>query len=887
MKLTLAILPSGDLHARLDPDAPPLPEAVALRVQTAFAQNSLAGILQLGAAEVATALPPTWAWWRDYAVRYLTALRRLPEPEDDAQRQLPVPYADLPALVLTAPPLPGGEYLDVALLARLWTQLDQTLPMLAQGQVAAWLAAQHPSWHAVGRVHLNLAEHKQDPDLPFAFLATYTTRLSAAARPQHLPLGRAVRDASATGDTQGLLALLAPVQLAAAQSPWLAKKVAAGQLYAPVRWSASDAFEFLREVPTLEATGLIVRMPQSWPRGRPARPQVTATIGGVSSEALSAGALLDFEVGVTLGGDPLTVAEVRGLLAGVDGLQLLRGQWVEVDGQRLRTMLSHYEAVQARAEQGGLSFHEAMRVLAGAETGAEQTERDVQAWSTVTAGPWLAQALAELRSPQGHLAPADPGASLAAQLRPYQTQGVGWLHLLVRLGLGACLADDMGLGKTLQVLALLRTLQRQGTGGPTLVVMPASLLGNWQAEIARFSPELTVRLAHGSATPETAWQPQAVVDVVLTTYGTAARDERLRNQHWRLCILDEAQAIKNAGARQTRAVKQLRADARIAMTGTPVENRLGDLWSLMDFCNPGLLGSAPAFAKFCKQLALAPDGFAPLRKLVQPYLLRRRKTDKAVISDLPDKTELQAFCGLSRLQAALYQSSVDTLAEQLHRLNGMARRGVILAFLMRFKQICNHPSQWLGDGGWQPDQSGKFARLREIAEVIAERQEKLLVFTQFRETTAPLHAFLQGVFGRQGLVLHGDTPIRERSQLVARFQTDPDVAFFVLSLKAGGTGLNLTAAAHVVHFDRWWNPAVEDQATDRAFRIGQKHNVLVHKFVCRGTVEERIDAMIADKRALSQAVLQGGGEATLTELSDSDLMAMVRLDLASIQDDAG
>jgi non-specific serine/threonine protein kinase len=698
-----------------------------------------------------------------------------------------------------------------------------------------------------------------------------------------------VREAAASGDNTGLLALLAPIQRAAALCPWLQSKVDAGELFAPVRWSALEAFEFLREVPLLEQAGLLVRMPESWRQGRPARPQVTATVGSAQTAGLNQDALLDFRVSVTLDGQPLTAEEVRTLLAGVEGLQLLRGQWVEVDRARLQAILQHYENAQATAASGGLTFHEAMRLLSGADLGGKAApDAETRAWAEVVAGPWLADTLRELRSPQGDFLPAAPGPDLLAILRPYQQQGVAWLHLLVRLGLGACLADDMGLGKTLQVLGLFLALRRQGVGGPALVVVPASLLGNWQAEVLRFAPSLRLRVLHGSAAPDVALPvcEQASVqdfDVILTTYGAVTRDQRLTGVRWRLVVLDEAQAIKNPGALQTRAIKRLQAPARIAMTGTPVENRLGDLWSLMDFLNPGLLGAAKSFGNAIKRMDATPDGYAPLRKLVQPYLLRRRKTDKAVIQDLPDKTEVQAFCGLSRMQAALYQSAVDAMREQLLSSDGIQRRGLILAFLMRFKQICNHPSQWLGDGAWSPADSGKFARLRDIAEVVAARQEKLLVFTQFRETTAPLQAFLQGVFGRPGLVLHGNTPIPARQRLVEQFQSDDNTPFFVLSLKAGGTGLNLTAAAHVVHFDRWWNPAVEDQATDRAYRIGQKRNVLVHKFVCRGTVEERIDALIAGKRDLAGAVLQGGGENVLTELSDRDLLAMVALDLEAAQ----
>jgi non-specific serine/threonine protein kinase len=353
----------------------------------------------------------------------------------------------------------------------------------------------------------------------------------------------------------------------------------------------------------------------------------------------------------------------------------------------------------------------------------------------------------------------------------------------------------------------------------------------------------------------------------------------LHQRDWDLVILDEAQAIKNAGTRQSRAVKELRAAGRIALTGTPVENRLSDLWSLFDFLNPGLLGNAKAFAGFVKKMeASAPPSYQPLRTLVQPYILRRLKTDKRVIADLPDKTEVKAFCGLTRQQAALYEQAVRDLKEKLENTDGIQRRGLVLAQLMRFKQICNHPAQLLGHGDYDAKYSGKFQRLAELCEELAQRQEKALVFTQFREVAEPLARFLEGVFGRPGLVLHGGTAVGKRRALVESFQRETGPPFFVLSLKAGGTGLNLTAASQVIHFDRWWNPAVEDQATDRAFRIGQTRNVLVHKFVCRGTVEERIDALIAEKTHLARDVVEGG-ERLLTEMEDAELLEFVALDV--------
>jgi superfamily II DNA or RNA helicase len=866
------------------------------QLERAFARGAGHGLLHLG-AEVGSALPLELSYWRELGARYMTALCALPGLSQDGPK-LPVAppsTAELDAMAASAPPMIGAEYLTATILGELWRSIDAAFDMElgeAGEPAQAFLKRRHPAWNLVGRVHFNLAENRNDADAPFAFLASYTTRLSADGKAQHLPLGRALQEYAGARNRDRLLSLLTPVQRAAERCPWLKTMVDTGQIYHALRWKPTQAVQFLKDAPTLESAGVVVRMPATWRMGQPPRPQVKATIGGGPPAGLGLDALLDFQVEVTLDGERLSAAETEQLLVHSEGLALIRGKWVEVDRARLGRALEQFEAVQQRAAAQGLSFGEAMRLLAGAGIGHDGAGGRAEVdWSEAVAGPWLAETLAALRRPDGTIQ-VDAGQFINGTLRPYQRDGVRWLYLLARLRLGACLADDMGLGKSIQVLALLLLLKHEAGADrkPCLLVAPASLLANWMAEIEKFAPGLRAIVIHPSAPIEVprpgSARDLAAVDLAITSYGYLARTAWLQDVEWRLTALDEAQAIKNPAAKQTKLVKSLRADARIALTGTPIENRLGDLWSIFDFINPGLLGSATQFSAYAKGLAeRTHNAYGSLRDLVRPYILRRMKTDKSIIADLPDKTEVKAFCGLSRKQAALYRQTVEELARRLENSDGMQRRGIVLAFLMRLKQICNHPAQWLG-GDWSEADSGKLARLRDIAEVAAARQEKALIFTQFREATAPLAEFLGRVFGRPGLVLHGGTEVRQRKDLVRRFQDDAGLPFFVLSLKAGGAGLNLTAASHVIHFDRWWNPAVENQATDRAFRIGQTRNVLVHKFICRGTVEDRIDAMIESKQQLVGDLLTGGAEILLTEMRDSELLSLVTLDLAAAMHDA-
>jgi len=890
MSHDLAITPIG--HLMLVEQTTTTEELAAPPKQllAAFEEDTAHGLLHLAAHDLPARLPPAFGYVRSFARGYLTKLcqTQAHETANELPALPPPPEAELASWVLQAPPMTGLEYLRVDALNGWWTELDALVReeiRKHKGGAQAYLSDKNPSWRFVGRVTLHLAENKRDPHNPFAFLATYASRLSDQGRIQHEPLERTVQQHAGAKNRQALLALLVPIQRAAERSVLIKRLVESGDIYHPLVWSPREAHQFLQDIPIFEESGLIVRVPDWWKPKSPPRAAVSVKIDGRKASGVGVDSMLDFSVDVSLDGEPLSESEREELLSSVGGLVRLKGKWVEVDREKLAEALKHWQKVERDVGRKGLSFFEGMRMLAGAtieRDAADALPDSTREWTGLSAGPALNELLKQMTAPD-IAEPTPPG--LLAELRPYQRSGVRWLGFLTRLGLGACLADDMGLGKTVQVIGLLLNVKRdhQPRKGPSLLVVPASLIANWKAEIERFAPTLTYAVAHPS---ETSGGKKEVMpaeangfDLIITTYGVLTRQAWLREHEWNLVILDEAQAIKNSGTRQSHAVKELRTAGRVAMTGTPVENRLSDLWSLFDFLNPGLLGAAKTFASFVKKLNARPEhSFQPLRALVQPYILRRLKTDKRVIADLPDKTEVKAFCGLTRRQAALYEESVRDLERKLMEVEGIQRLGLVLAQLMRLKQICNHPDQMLGHGTYDPTHSSKFQRLGELCEELAQRQEKALIFTQFREIVDPVSQFLAGVFGRPGLVLHGGTAVGKRRALVEQFQKEGGPPFFVLSLKAGGTGLNLTAASQVIHFDRWWNPAVENQATDRAFRIGQKKNVLVHKFVCRGTVEERIDAMITEKSGLAHDVVEGG-ERMLTEMKNDELLNFVALDI--------
>jgi len=639
-----------------------------------------------------------------------------------------------------------------------------------------------------------------------------------------------------------------------------------------------QAYAFLREAaPLLEQSGFGVLVPQWWKK-RHKRMGVRATLSPVAGKGvLNLNTLVRFRWRLALGDRTLAPEEFAHLAALKLPLVQVRGEWVELQPEQVEAAIRFWEK---RAAEEEMTLRQALQMGL-----AEEGDVGDLPVVGVEAEGWVDDLLRRLSGGEP-LAELPPPQELVGQLRPYQVRGFSWLAFLRQWGLGACLADDMGLGKTIETIALiLYDLEEGRADGPVLVLCPTSVVGNWGREIARFAPSLRVMVHHGGdrASGEEFLTQACQAHVVISTYALARRDEEtLREVEWAGVVLDEAQNIKNPSAKQTQAIRRLPAGYRVALTGTPVENRLSELWSIMQFLNPGYLGSQKLFrTRFARPIEQYQDqeAAARLRKLVQPFVLRRLKTDSTIIQDLPEKLENKVYCTLTPEQATLYQAVVEDAMRQVEEAEGIQRRGLVLSMLLRLKQICNHPAQFLGDGSSLPGRSGKLARMGEMLEEVLSVNERALVFTQFAEMGALLQTYLQELFGGEVLFLYGGTPAKRRDRMIARFQEERRLqgpAIFVLSLKAGGLGLNLTRANHVFHFDRWWNPAVENQATDRAFRIGQTKDVWVHKFVCGGTLEERIDELIESKKALAESVI-GAGEGWLTELSPDQLREMVTL----------
>ena len=848
-----------------EPDFPATPESE--KDEQLYRTSPWKAVYDLGFAPPDAQEHATFHWLHTLGQTFVRELTRMPGLEiSREQTEVQAPAEVITRLLDALPFGIGAEYVTEDWLKAAFQHMTEVFcrEISAYDQtVALYFTEKLQDLRIPERIFFHLVESRQE-DFPFAFLATYSTR-DGQNRVRHQPLSYALIEYRHSRDK--LLTLLSCLSRAADACPLIAEFTSSGELFHPLRLTAREAYEILRHVPAIEEAGISCRLPDWW-RRKAASVSLSVTIGEKGKSVLNMDSLLSMTPSLTVDGETLTREDIRRLLAQSEGLAFVKGKWVEVDHEKLRALLE-----EMGRYDGDLTMIQALRMQGGLE--GIQTEKDVE----VTSSAYLARLLDQLRHPSKIGQPELP-PDVHAVLRPYQATGYAWLVKMTAMGFGACLADDMGLGKTLQVLTYLAQLHREHPSARVLLVVPASLIGNWEKEVQRFTPDLSLCILHGMSSAKLAEQLNAQsAFMTVTTYGMVGRIDEVKNRTWDCVILDEAQAIKNPATQQSRTIRKLHARSRIAMTGTPIENNLSNLWSLFDFLNKGLLGSSREFDAFVRKLQ-EKGSYAGLKRTVSPFILRRLKTDRSIISDLPEKLETTDYVELTRKQIALYNKEVLDLSEKLEssREDGIARKGLVLQSISRFKQICNHPDQYLGLEEYDPGESGKMQALRDICETIRDKHERVLVFTQYREITPHLDALLKETFGRPGLVISGQVQVKQRTRLVDQFNGDAYVPYMILTIKAGGTGLNLTRANHVILFDRWWNPAVESQAVDRAFRIGQTKDVMVHKFITRSTIEEKIAEMIASKEQLAKDVVGQSGEAWLTEMSNQEILDLVKLE---------
>lgn len=841
-----------------------------------FNKNKYEALYHLGFSGKADWFSPALEYLYRISLSVIREISRQPDIEYSREitwETLSIRTDEVYELIEGVPFVIGREHIGATWVSCVWNRLLLVFCNEIKeydGTVARYFEEKNSDINVSGRVFFHLVENK-DQGYPFAFMATYSTKPAKSKRALHTPLKNSLVEYK--DNEKLLISLLSTVVKAADKSSLISKLMESGELFSPLKFTTEEAYTFLREIPLYEDAGIMCRVPDWWRKKRNSF-QISVAIGEKEPSLVGLDSILDFHPVLRIGDEYIPEKEMREFLSMAEGLVQYKGKWVEVNREKLEDVLEAFEKVKDLSNGNTLTLGEAMRLELHGEKVLGLSSQELEV--SVSNGEWFRSMKEFLARPTSFQA-MDTVPSFKAQLRAYQGEGYRWLHRMWQLGFGACLADDMGLGKTVQVIAFLEYL-RINHGGKALLVLPASLIGNWQHEIERFAPEMTYDILHKSAGKSS--EDLIVKDNVflhITTYGMAARLEELKDRRWDVLILDEAQAIKNPGTKQSKSVKKIPSGMRIALTGTPIENSLSDLWSLFDFLNHGLLGSSKEFSSFVKGLSDDGRGYVRLRKMISPFLLRRLKTDKSIISDLPDKIEINEYAALSKKQVSLYKQLVGKLESNLQESEGIERKGLILSSIMKFKQICNHPDHYLGREEFKSEGSGKFELLRDICQTIYEKRERVIVFTQFKEMTEPISELLTGIFHKEGFVLHGGTSVKNRNKMVEQFNGESYVPFMVLSLKAGGVGLNLTSANHVIHFDRWWNPAVENQATDRAFRIGQTKNVMVHKFVTKGTIEEKIDSMIQSKEKLAGDILSSGGEQWITEYSNEELMELFLL----------
>lgn len=761
---------------------------------------------------------------------------------------------ELDELYEKRPLLVGDEYLNTNWIKTLISSILAVFKDEIEnysGTVESYFASFNSKLKVANRLCFHLVE-KSKQDETFAFMVTYSNENS-----KHIRLEKALSEYKE--DKQKLLSLLSPLTKLSKESGFIGSLMENGEIFYPIIIGVKDAYQVLKEIELYHSVGITTRIPNFW-KHKSSRISVSAIVGDAERPLLGLTSLLDFRPVIKVGDAELTSDEIDEFLRDTEGLRLIKGNWVEVNHEKLETI----NWVLNSLAQQEISFGDFLF----SSLSKEADKYDV----TYKMGTWLSQLCKSLANPS-LLKDIPLPSNFVATLRPYQRQGYNYLTNMYKLGLGACLADDMGLGKTIQVIALIGSLL-EAKAGPVLIVVPTSLVGNWVNEFNKFLPGTDITLFVESSKKANALEINQGVNI--TTYSLVSKVTAFKTTTFDFLVIDEAQAIKNMTG-QNKAVNALKTNHRLALTGTPIENNLGDLYSIFSFLNPGMLGSKKEFASISKQMS-EQKSYSKLREAIRPFILRRMKSDKSIVKDLPEKIVVKEYPVLTSYQRELYQKTVDQVSEAIEKVDGIARRGLVLNTIMKLKQICNHPSQYSGVEEYKIEQSGKFELLKELTSKIFACHDRVLIFTQFTEIIPAIKELLESVVKAKGLVLTGSTKASQRNEIVKEFNGEKYVPFLILSLKAGGVGLNLTSANNVIHFDRWWNPAVENQATDRAFRIGQKRDVVVHTFVTSGTIEEKIDELLFHKQSLSDEILSSDTEdVKLSELSNKEFIDLIRL----------
>ena len=757
----------------------------------------------------------------------------------------------------------GSEFLNNQFINNYWALMTDWLSKTidkSSDSIEATLSSYLPSFNVADRTYFHLVETNEEK-YPFGFFTSYTTLIKKKVK--HMPLSYALEEFK--GKDKQLLHLLSVIFKASSKSKVLSNLIEEGQLFNPTYLKTEEAYELLKNSEYFKECGIGFRFPSWWKKKN--KVHTRATIGNRLNQGISLNYLLSVDLNFVLENQTLSEKEIEELLEFEEGLTNFKGKWIEIDHKALKKLLSSYKEFEEKYGNG-INFKDYLKLQ-------NQDNKDEGFFDELefNNGMWLE----EFKNHSQNNCDALPLSNdFNGILRKYQKDGYNWLNQMMSLGFGSCLADDMGLGKTVQILALLSSLFDEDKIKNTLLVVPASLVGNWIAEKDKFAPSISIFVLKDKEEllREMDYSKKGLY---ITTYSMVALRESIIKQEWDIVILDEAQAIKNSNTKQSKAIKSLNCNNRIVMTGTPIENSLMDIWSLFDFINPGLLGNKTEFKNIISKTKDNPKIFSSLRTVMDPFILRRLKTDKKIIKDLPKKIESDYYVELSKKQVLIYKKLNEQIKKSILENEGIAKKGLILSSILKSKQICNHPSQFLKDDSFKEKDSGKFLALKQIVETVKEKKEKVLVFTQYKAMVNPLKTYLSSIFDSEGLSIDGSVNSSERTKRVNSFNNDENYPFMVITIKAGGTGLNLTSANHVIHFDRWWNPSVENQATDRAFRIGQKKIVNVYKFICSGTIEDKINEIILSKKELSTKIIGKGEESAvswITKMDNSELLEL-------------